>query len=57
MSAQSRDKEKPSPTEVHRYEFAAKRTLGLFSIAAKKLAIIIIAVIVLVLVVIYLVSG
>ena len=57
MTAKPGNDGPPQPMEVHRYEFAAKRTLGLFTTAAKKLAIIIIAVIVLVLVVIYLISS
>ena len=48
---------KPSPTEVHRYEFAAKKTLGLFTGAALRLAIIILVTIGLALLMIYFVSG
>jgi hypothetical protein len=51
------DASKPTPTEVDRYDFAAKKTLGLFTSAVKKLAVIIIAVVVLFIVIIYLASA
>ena len=57
MTAKPGNDGPPQPTEVHRYEFAAKKTLGLFTCAVAKLAIIVIAVVVLVLVVIYLISS
>lgn len=50
------EKKPPSPGGYHRYEFAAKKTYGLFSSAAKKLAIIIITAIVLALALIFLFS-
>ena len=48
---------KPTPTEVHRYEFAAKKTLGLFTGAALRLAIIILVAIFLFILIIYFVSA
>ena len=42
MTKPETEEKLPSPGGFHRYEFAAKKTYGLFSSAAKKLALIII---------------
>ncbi len=45
---------KPSPTETHRYEFAADKTLGLFTYHIKRIGLIIGALIVIIVLIIVL---